>query len=167
MAAVIFFVIHVPDIRVARTSPATFLSTMDSLDLPGFALFASFIIQFLLALQWGGSLHPWGSAIVIGLFCGSAGTFVLFGLWEYKRGDTAMFPLSMLQQRVVWCSCLTTLFAGANLLTSGYYISIYFQSIKGVTPTLAGVYSLPAILSQMLLAVVSGALGKFKMAPSY
>jgi hypothetical protein len=63
----------------------------------GFALFAPAAIQFLLALEWGGTRYPWASAIVISLFCGAAGTFAIFIYWEHRKGETAMIPLSMVR----------------------------------------------------------------------
>jgi hypothetical protein len=70
-----------------------------------------------------------------------------------------MIPLSMLRQRIIYSSILNMFaFAGAMLVVS-YYLAIYFQAVKGVSPMLSGVYLLPSILSQMLLAVTSGILG--------
>jgi len=46
-------------------------------------------------------------------------------------------------------------FFGA-MLAHGYYVAIYFQAVRGVSPTLSGVYILPAILSQVLFAIISG-----------
>ncbi|KAH8596657.1 major facilitator superfamily domain-containing protein [Bisporella sp. PMI_857] len=158
IVAIILFFIHIPDIRAPTDRPSTLSANIRSLDLPGFALFTPCIIMFLLALQWGGTKYAWASATVIGLFCGSAGMLLVFGAWEHRQGDTAMFPLSMLRQRVVYCACLFIFFLGANLLTHSYYMAIYFQAARGVAPTLSGVYILPSILSQMLMAVVSGAL---------
>jgi hypothetical protein len=40
-------------------------------------------------------------------------------------------------------------------------LPIYFQAVKGVAPSPSGVFILPGILSQMLMAVVSGVLGEF------
>jgi MFS family permease len=60
------------------------------LDLLGFAMFAPGSIMFLLALTWGGVRYRWNSAVIIGLFCGSAATILIFALWEVRRGDQAM-----------------------------------------------------------------------------
>jgi hypothetical protein len=117
--------------------------------------------MFLLALQWGGTEYKWSSATVIGLFCGSAGMLVVFLLWEKRRGDTAMIPLSMLKNRVMYSGSLTTFFFMGNMITTSYYMAIYFQAVRGVEPTLSGVYLLPSILSQMSLAVISGILGMY------
>ena len=70
-----------------------------------------------------------------------------------------MIPFSMVRRKIVWCSCLVTfLFMGSMIITS-YYMPIYFQTVRDATPTMSGVYILPAILSQILFATVSGVLG--------
>jgi hypothetical protein len=67
------------------------------LDLIGFMLFAPAAIQFILALEWGGTFYHWDSAMVIGLFCGSFGTILVFLTWEYRMGDDAMIPILAVQ----------------------------------------------------------------------
>lgn len=63
------------------------------------------MVMFLLALEWGGSTYPWNSAVVIGLFCGSAVNLALFLGWEYKQGEHAMIPFEMVKRRVVYMAC--------------------------------------------------------------
>lgn len=112
--------------------------------------------MFLLALQWGGIQYKWSSATIIGLFCGAAAMLVVFLAWEYRRGETAMIPLSMLKIRIVWCSCLAQFFFAGSLYTYSYYMAIYFQTVRGVAPMLSGVDLLPSILSQMFAAIFVG-----------
>lgn len=154
-AALLLF-ITVPD-RTVKDHDMSWVSIVrEKLDLLGFAIFAPAAIQFFLALEWGGTSYPWDSATVIGLFCGAAGTMCLFLGWEYRKGDAAMIPFSMMRNRVVWSSCLVQCFFYGGMLTMSYYLPIYFQAVKGVSPTLSGVYLLPSILSQMALATLSG-----------
>jgi hypothetical protein len=117
--------------------------------------------MFLLALEWGGNTYRWDSATVIGLFCGAAGTIALFFIWESRIGDEAMIPLSMITRRIIASSCLAMLFTAACMITTSYYMAIYFQADKGVSPMLSGVYLLPSILTQMLFGVAAGGLGNF------
>jgi hypothetical protein len=117
--------------------------------------------MFLLALEWGGNTYRWDSATVIGLFCGAAGTIVLFFIWESRIGDQAMIPLSMITRRIIASSCLAMLFSAACMITTSFYMAIYFQADKGVSPMLSGVYLLPSILSQMLFGIAAGGLGNF------
>jgi nitrate/nitrite transporter NarK len=116
--------------------------------------------MFLMALEWGGTKYPWDSATVIGLLCGAVGTFISFVVWEYRLGDEAMIPYSILQRREVWSSCLVTGFFFGNLLIFSYYLPIYFQAVKGVNPAPSGLCILPGIASQMLMAIISGVLGE-------
>jgi hypothetical protein len=138
---------------VIRTLPA-------KLDLIGFALFAPAAIQLLLALQYGGIKFAWNSAQIIGLFCGAGGTFIVFLAWDYYKGDAAMIPFSMARKRTVWASCLTYGFFLGQLFCVSYYLPIYFQGVKGVSPTMSGVYVLPSVLSHVFAAVASGMLGE-------
>lgn len=151
--------IRIPERTTKSDVKSTVLTILEKLDIFGFALFAPAAIQFLLALEWGGSRYAWKSATIIGLFCGAAGTFCVFLMWEYRRGDSAMVPFSMVRRRIVWCSCLVTFFFMGSMLVTSYYMPIYFQAVRNATPTMSGVYIIPAILSQILFATVSGVLG--------
>lgn len=161
MVAALFF-IHIPRPKHQVRLPSNIWDALKTLDLIGFVLFAPSAIMFLLALEWGGNAYKWNSATVIGLFVGAAGNFAVFLAWEYKVGDTAMIPFGMMKRRIIYCSCFTMAFLAANINMTSYYMAIYFQAIRGATPMLAGVYILPSILSQMLTAVTSGILGKYR-----
>jgi hypothetical protein len=160
VAALILVLVRIPE-QLTKPNPLEVLRTLhQKLDLIGFALFAPAAIQLLLALQYGGNQFPWDSATVIGLFCGAAGTFVVWAFWNWYKKDAAMIPLSMVGRRIVWTSCLSCGFLMSQLFCSSYYLPIYFQGIKDVTPFLSGLYLLPSIISQLITAVASGYLGK-------
>ncbi|KAG4419149.1 hypothetical protein IFR04_007745 [Cadophora malorum] len=158
VVALCLLLIHIPDIRGDPSSKPkhTFTSLFYDLDITGFSIFAPTVVMFLLALQWGGVEYPWKSATVIGLFCGSAGLLVVFLAWENKKGDEAMIPLAMVSKRVVWSATLSTFFLYGSLLGQAYYLAIYFQAVRGLSPSLSGAYALPGILSQVVFAGVSG-----------
>jgi hypothetical protein len=166
IAALLLFVIHIPD-RLAgtRDQNATAISILRQLDLVGFSLFAPFSIMILMALQWGGEKYSWSSPTIIGLFSGGAGALLAFLAWEWHIGEKAMIPFSVLRQRVVWASCLVIGFFMGSLLVFSYYLPIYFQTVKGASPTMSGVYMLPSVLSQMITAVLSGVLGTSPPSP--
>jgi hypothetical protein len=130
------------------------------LDLIGFAIFAPATIQLLLALQYGGITFAWNSAQIIGLFCGAGGTFIVFLAWEYYKGDAAMIPFSMVRKKTVWASCLTYGFVMGQLFCMSFYLPIYFQGVKGASPTMSGVYILPSVLSHVFTSLSSGMLRK-------
>lgn len=158
VVALCLLLIHIPDIRGDPSSKPkhTFKSLFHDLDITGFMIFAPAVVMFLLALQWGGVEYPWKSATVIGLFCGSAGLLAVFLAWENKKGGEAMIPLAMVSKRVVWSATLSTFFLYGSLLGQAYYLAIYFQAVRGLSPSLSGAYALPGILSQVVFAGVSG-----------
>lgn len=130
------------------------------LDLIGFALFAPAAIMLLLALQYGGNEYAWNSSQVIGLFVGAGATFIVFVLWENYKGDRAMIPPNIIKRRVVWSSCLMFGFLMSLLYIVTYYLPIYFQAAKGISPMMSGVYLLPTIIAQLIAAGLSGFLGE-------
>lgn len=134
--------------------------TLQKFDPIGFVLFVPGAIQILLALQYGvsGDDYTWSSPTVIGLFIGSGANFIAFIIWEYHQSDDAMIPLSMLSQSIVWSSCLVSSMLTSTAMIGSYFLPIYFQAVRDVSPMLSGVYLLPSILSQLALAVVSGGL---------
>ncbi|OKL57718.1 hypothetical protein UA08_07126 [Talaromyces atroroseus] len=156
MAALIFVPLPKYSLRRAEPTMMTFTSLFHDLDIVGFLLFSPALVMFLLALEWGGSTYSWGSPIVIGLFCGSAGNIALFLAWEYNKGRSAMIPLELLRKRVMFCSCLTLFFLYANSLITSYYLAIYFQGVRNKPPTLSGVFMLPGVIGQMTAGILSG-----------
>jgi len=123
--------------------------------------------MFLFGLEWGGTrTYAWSSATVIGLFCGSFGMLVIFIAWEHRRGKTAMIPLHMLRDRIVWSCCAFIFFFFGALMIMSYYLAIWFQAVKGYTPTMSGVYVLPSILPQMVSAIISGIAGMSILKPN-
>lgn len=150
--------IHIPDQFPKPPIKSAAKTILHELDLIGFVLFSPAAIQLLLALEFGAGSYPWGSATVIGLFCGSGGAFIVFLLWEYHQGDKAMIPLSMIAQRTVWTSCLFMIGLFGTVLSISYYLPIYFQSVRNDSPIMSGVSLLPMMLSQVACAVSSGIL---------
>ncbi|KAI0198064.1 major facilitator superfamily domain-containing protein [Astrocystis sublimbata] len=126
------------------------------LDLLGFVLFAGSVLQLLLALQFGDVTFPWNSSQIIGLFVGAFLTFVAWFFWNYRKGDDALLPYSMISRRAVWSAGLYQSILLSALYGSTFYLPIYFQAINGASAILSGVDLLPSILPQLLFAASSG-----------
>lgn len=158
LVAVLLVFLNIPEQIPKPKGLKSVATVLGNLDLIGFTLFAPAAIMFLLALQYGGSTYPWNSATIIGLFVGAGVTFIIFMLWEYRVGDKAMIPYSILTIRTVWASCVTYGFLASLLICGSYYLPIYFQAIKNASPMISGVDILPSIISQMISAILSGQL---------
>ncbi|CAI7653011.1 unnamed protein product [Penicillium glandicola] len=142
-----------------KDPPLQILGTViKSLDLPGFMLICPAVVMFLLGLQFGGNKYAWDSSVVIGLLVGSAVTFAVFLVWEWRQGDNAMVPLAMLKHRVIWSAAMTMFFSLSSVLVADFYIAIYFQAIHDDTPLMSGVHMLPITLGIVLFTMISGTL---------
>jgi hypothetical protein len=154
--------VPIPDNRSKTLNPPTLFEIINRLDPIGFVLFAPACIMVLLALQWGGSLYAWNSSTIIGLFVGFAATLAAFFLWEKRRGDTAMVPLSILSQRVVYSTCLAMIMQFGSVQVFAYYLPVWFQTIQGVTPIQSGAYFMATAGPLILATISSGFLGKHR-----
>lgn len=162
---VLLVLFRIPE-PTTKPPPRQILGTaIKSLDLPGFFLISPAAVMFLLALQYGGTGHPWGSSVVIGLLIGAAVTFLLFLAWEYQQGDRAMVPFAMIKKRIVWSAAANLFFLLGAILVVEYYLAIYFQTVLNDTPVLSGVHLLPATLGLVLFTMISGAMSTFSFYP--
>ena len=75
---------------------------LKQLDIIGMTLIIASICCLLLAMQWGGEKLPWNSSKVIGLFVGSGLMLILFFIVQWRLGDDATLPLSILKQRSIF-----------------------------------------------------------------
>ncbi|KAI1089139.1 efflux pump [Rostrohypoxylon terebratum] len=156
--ALVILLVRIPEQMPKQNPLVVFAKLHHYLDLVGFALFAPAVLQLLLALQYGGNQFAWKSSTVIGLFCGSGATFIVWLFWNRYKGDDALLPHSMIKQKVVWASGLFQAFMISAVYGATYFLPIYFQAINNVTAMLSGVYLLPTILPQLVMAGLSGVL---------
>jgi MFS family permease len=157
--------VQVPDRKKAQApgsggsdAKSKIKSLIHDLDLKGFVLFAGFAVMVALALQWGGIKYSWTSGTIIGLFVGGGLSLAVFAAQEYRIGDRAMIPWSVVKQTVVWSSSATMFFYFGSQMLGNYYLPIYFQTVRNASPAMSGVYLLPTIFGTMLMSLLSGVL---------
>ncbi|CAH0044807.1 unnamed protein product [Clonostachys solani] len=159
LVGVFLISIHIPDHIVKRALSTEVLKEIfHNLDLTGFSLFAPASIMLLLALQFGSGDYGWKSPAVIGCFCGAGVVAVLFVLWEKRMGKKAMIPLELVKRQAVWSSSIYYAFSMSVTIGGGNFMPIYFQSVRGLAPTMSAVYVLPSIFGQIFFVLLSGGL---------
>ena len=160
LVALLLIVIKIPD-QIEKLPPLKVLPHLHHhLDLIGFALFASAVIQLLLAVQYGENKFSWNSSTIIGLFCGSGVTFIVWSVWNWRLGDSALIPVSIITKRPVWTSSLTQAFFMTVIFIATYFLPLYFQTVQDTSSLNSGIKLLPSIVSQLIFAIVAGALGE-------
>ncbi|KAF5635010.1 HC-toxin efflux carrier TOXA [Fusarium tjaetaba] len=152
-AAIIVFFFRPKGVEPA---PVTLTEKILQLDLPGVAVLIGAITSCLLALEYSGQSKSWGSSTVIGLLVGVVLITALFFVWEHYQGERAMVVSRIITKRPVGVSAIFTFFFGGSYFLTIYYLPMYFQGVKGASPSMSGVMSLPLILSVTIAMMLSG-----------
>jgi len=138
-------------------SAATCTSKLAQMDLLGTVVLISGMVCLLLALEWGGSVHPWNSATLIGLLVALGVAVVCFvGIQVWKQ-DMGTVPPRIMKQRSVVCSAIYVFSAGGALNVFQYFLPIWFQAVRGMTPFDSGTRILPTTLGTVVFSFIAGA----------
>ncbi|KAK5210776.1 hypothetical protein LTR41_003388 [Exophiala xenobiotica] len=133
-----------------------FREKLKQMDLFGTLIAVPAITFLLLALQWGGTTYGWKNPIIIVFFV-LAGCLVLaFGYVQYRQGDTATLPPRIAKQRSMIAGVWYTACCNGVLAVTEYYISIYFQGVRGYTATKSGLLGLPMIIGFSVALLAAG-----------
>ncbi|KAJ4005972.1 hypothetical protein NW752_001219 [Fusarium irregulare] len=134
----------------------TFKEKIKKVDYLGTLLAVPAVTCLLMALQWGGTKFGWGSwQIILPLvFC--AVLFAGFGYLQYRQGEKALIPPRILKQRSIIAGMWFGACCEGVLAVTEYYMSIYFQGVRGYSPTKAGLLALPMVGGLSIAFVVSG-----------
>jgi len=99
---------------------------------------------------------PWNSPKIIGLLSGSGATTVIFFVWLWIKGESALVPLRIVKQRSVAAACFMAFFIFAALILHVYYLPFWFQAIKGRTALVSGVDMIPYMMANAIFSVIAG-----------
>jgi MFS family permease len=136
----------------------TFKAQLAQLDPLGTICFLPSIICLLLALQWGGSTYPWSNPRIIILFIAFAILLTIFIIIQIlkKQPEHATVPTHVFKQRSIAAGFLFSLCVGGSMVIIIYFLSIYFQAIRGVDALHSGFNMLPFLLSIAVFAMIAG-----------
>lgn len=126
------------------------------LDIGGAVLIAAAICALMIPLEYG-STEGWGSPWIIGSLLLAAGLAVSFALWE-RRVKEPLLPPRLFGNPIVRTSMLLGLVAGAVMMTGSLFLSMYFQFVKFMSPTRAGLTTLPVMVGLTISSTITGRL---------
>ncbi|KAL5348237.1 hypothetical protein ACLOAV_006718 [Pseudogymnoascus australis] len=154
VGAGIFYFFHPTNVNAALQALPTPVR-LAKLDGIGTSIFVVSMVCLIIALQWGGTVYPWGSPRIIALLIIFGLTLIAWVCYQYYKNDNATVPRRIISQRSVAFASLTSFMMGGAMFSIVYYVSVYFQAVRGTSATTSGLYSLPIILgltSGMLIA---------------
>ncbi|MCD0447697.1 MFS transporter [Actinocorallia sp. API 0066] len=142
--------------------------TRHRIDYAGTAAIAAAAVCLVLGTTWGGTEYSWGSPVIIGLFAAAVALLVLWWFIE-RRAAEPVLPPHLFRNPVFTVSGFLAFVIGFALFGSVTYLAVYFQVVKGVSPTLSGLSLLPLMAGVLATSILSGLLitrtGRYRVFP--
>ncbi|KAF8856697.1 MFS general substrate transporter [Acephala macrosclerotiorum] len=131
------------------------------IDVVGNIILVAATVSILFALTYGGARYSWSSwHVLVPLLLGFAGygLFILFEASKYP--SRPVVPLRLFSHRTSATAYFITFIWSILSMWRIYFLSVYFQGVKGSSPARAGVQILPSVLVLLPAVTISGAFMK-------
>jgi EmrB/QacA subfamily drug resistance transporter len=129
------------------------------IDFAGAGLLIVATAALMLALNWGGVHYPWTSNQILVLFAVFAIFATLFFLRQ-SRAPEPLVPFEVLDNRVMITATLACAFCMGSAIGLTIFTPIYFETVRQLTPSLAGVALVPLMVGTAVGAAIAGRLVK-------
>ncbi|MCC3764368.1 MFS transporter [Glycomyces sp. TRM65418] len=133
----------------------TFPTRQRKIDYLGATCLVPAVVCLLLAVTWGGSDYAWDSGVIVGLFAAAAALTVAF-LYVETRAEEPILPLRMFKQGTLALAAVIALVFGVGMFSGIVYIPLFFQMVRGYSPTASGLLMIPMMAGMVLTSVSSG-----------
>ncbi|CAF3633044.1 hypothetical protein QX201_012856 [Fusarium graminearum] len=153
VASIFLFFFHT--LSEKKREPVPALEHITRLDPLGTFFFVPSMVCLILALQWGGSTYAWGNWRLILLFVVFGVTLIAFAVVQIKMPKTATIPVKVITQRTMLACAWVSIFAGGSMMVAVYYVPLWFQATKDVSPVDSGIYTIPLVLSLVVASIIS------------
>jgi heme/copper-type cytochrome/quinol oxidase subunit 4 len=159
----LFFFLH-----VNYQSDQTWRKRIARVDYGGNAIFITTVTSVLLALTWGGTKYDWSSyRVILALVLGFLGLFLWTAFeWTPILAPEPAFPRKIVSNRTSTAALIVTFLHSTCTYWTFYFLPIYFQAVKGRSPLLSGVDTLPTFAGIIPFAIIGGVLlsrtGRYK-----
>jgi len=153
---------------VALQVPGTLRRVHHTIDYLGTVLLSLAATALILLTSLGGTTYRWASAPIYIL--GIAGV-VLIGLFVLAERHAAepILPLHLFKTRVFSVTSVVGFIVGFGMFGAITYLPAFFQVVRGISPTISGVYLLPLMAGLLITSIGSGQViartGKYRVFP--
>lgn len=152
----------------AAAIPALTAASKPVIDYAGITFIGLGAAGLTLATSWGGTLYPWGSATIIGLFVGAAVALAVFVAVE-RRAAEPILPIRLFGSPVFAVCCVLSFVVGFAMLGAMTFLPTYMQYVNGVSATTSGLRTLPMVVGMLITSTGSGTIvgrtGRYKIFP--
>lgn len=153
-------------LKMRNPNTDNFWKRLQRIDWLGNAILVLAVVSLLLSLTYAGTKNPWSSwRTILPLILGVLG---LFGFAAFEAGPwlkAPTMPPRLFRNRTAAGGYATSFLHGMILFWTGYFLPVYFQSVKDVSPLRSAVMTLPLIFisapAGLLAGFLTTATGKY------
>jgi EmrB/QacA subfamily drug resistance transporter len=155
-------------IVVASQVPGRLRRVHHTIDYLGTLVLSLAATSLILLTSLGGTTYPWKSAPIYIL--GVAGVLLIgvFVLVE-RRAAEPVLPLHLFKLRTFSVTSLVGFIVGFAMFGAITYLPAFFQVVRGISPTISGLYLLPLMAGLLLVSIGSGQIisktGRYRFFP--
>jgi EmrB/QacA subfamily drug resistance transporter len=153
---------------VASQVPGRLRRVHHTIDYLGFAVLSMAATALILLTSLGGSTYPWRSSPIYILGVAGVALIGLFILIE-RRAAEPVLPLHLFRLRVFSVTSVVGFIVGFAMFGAITYLPAFFQVVRGISPTISGVYLLPLMAGLLAVSITSGQViartGKYRFFP--
>ncbi|HEX8005382.1 MAG TPA: MDR family MFS transporter [Trebonia sp.] len=153
---------------VASQVPGKLRRVRHQIDYLGTIMLSLAATSLILLTSLGGTTYPWRSTPIYIL--GVAGVLLigLFLLVE-RRAAEPILPLHLFRMRTFSVTSVVGFIVGFAMFGAITYLPAFFQVVRGISPTISGVYLLPLMAGLLFVSITSGQLisrtGRYRFFP--
>ncbi|VBA39238.1 Multidrug resistance protein 3 [Mycobacterium attenuatum] len=155
-------------IFVAAAAIPALTATKPNIDYAGIVAVGVGAAALTLATSWGGTVYPWASVTIVGLFALAAAALGVF-VWVESRAGEAVLPPRLFRAPVFTVCCVLAFVVGFAMLGAMTFLPTYMQYVDGVSATTSGLRTLPMVAGMLVTStgsgVVVGRTGRYKIFP--
>jgi EmrB/QacA subfamily drug resistance transporter len=140
---------------VAAQVPGHLRRVHHQIDYLGTAVLGLAVTSLILLTSLGGSTYAWASLPIYIL--GAAGV-VLIGVFVLveRRAAEPVLPLHLFKMRAFSTTSVVGFIVGFAMFGAITYLPAFFQVVRGISPTISGVYLLPLMAGLLAVSIGSG-----------
>lgn len=137
---------------------SSFGSKLVKIDWIGSAIFIASTTGFLVPLSWGGVAYEWDSWHTAAPLSAGAGGLVALYFYEERVASNPIIRTSIFKNRNAVAAYVSVIIHGMVVVGSLYYLPLYYEAVKGLSPILSGVALFPETFTVAPGAFIVGTL---------
>ena len=153
---------------VASQVPGQLSRVHHTIDYLGTAVLGLAVTSLILLTSLGGTTYAWASTPIYILGAAGVLLIVVFVFVE-RRAAEPVLPLHLFKTRVFSVTSIVGFIVGFAMFGAITYLPAFFQVVRGISPTISGVYLLPLMAGLLTMSITSGQVisrtGKYRVFP--